>query len=202
MKLYHTPTSPFVRKVLVMAHEAGVADRIDTVFLRPSPMQTDPTLSRDNPLSKIPTLVLDDGSTLYDSPVICEYLDSLHTGPKLLPEGTDRWRVLRVQALCDGILDAAILVFYERANRPTAMQWPDWLHGQSAKATQGLDVLEHEAKHFGPTVDLAQVAAGAALGWLEFRNVLGDIRTGRPTLFGWYDAFCKRPSMVATAPRG
>ena len=123
MRLYHTPTSPFVRKVMVAAHETGLVDRIETVFLRPVPMQPDPVLSKENPLSKIPVLITDDGP-LFDSPVICEYLDTLHGGRKLVePSGPERFRTLRTQALCDGILDAAIVVFYEKQNRPKELHW-------------------------------------------------------------------------------
>jgi glutathione S-transferase len=202
--LYHTPTSPFVRKVLVSAHELGLADRIETKFLRPVPTEPDPTLSASNPLSKIPALILDDGTALYDSAVICDYLDALHGGPpRLVPaSGPARWRVLRGQALCDGILEAAILVFYERNTRPAEIHHVPWLNGQIRKATQGLDALDREAASFGADVDLAQICAGVTLGWLEFRGVLGDVRASRPALFAWYDRFRERPSMKATAPHG
>lgn len=201
MKIYYTPTSPFVRKVLVCARELGLADRIETELLRPTPTKADPTLSKANPLNKIPALVLDDGSTLYDSPVICEYLGTLAEGPSLVPaSGPDRWRVLRQQALCDGILDAGILHFYEKAHRPNNLWWNPWLDGQREKATQGLDALESEVETFGATVDLAQICAGVTLGWLEFRDVFGELRSSRPKLFQWYDRFAERPSMVATIP--
>lgn len=201
MKLYHTPTSPFVRKVMVTAHELGLAGRIETVFLRPTPVKTDPELSKQNPLSKIPALVLDDGSSLYDSGVICEYLQTLASGVTIIPpSGADRFRVLRQHALCNGVLDASVLVFYERQHRPKELQWEPWISGQIEKATQGLDALEHEAKHFGGHPDLGQIAAAVAIGWLEFRNVLGDLRKGRPALFVWYDRFAERPSMKATVP--
>jgi len=202
VKLYYTHTSPFVRKVRVVAHETGLDARIEPVFLRPTPTRADPTLSRENPLSKIPALVLDDGTSLYDSPVICEYLDGLHEGRKLIPaSGEARWRVLRTQALADGILDAGILVFYERAFRPKELQWSPWLDGQTEKVTQGLDALEREAARFTPEIDLGQIAAAVTLAWLEFRNVVGDIRASRPTLGAWYETFRARPSMVATEPR-
>lgn len=201
MKLYFTPTSPYVRKVLVTAHELGLADRIETEFLRPSPTKADAVLSARNPLAKIPALVTDEGDALYDSPVICEYLGSLATGVSLVPSsGPERWRVLRTQALCDGVLEAAILVFYERAHRPKELWWPDWLDGQSEKATQGLDALEREAEGWGDAPDLGQIAAGVTLGWLEFRNVLGDLRASRPKLFAWYERFAARPSMQRTIP--
>ncbi len=201
MKLFYTPTSPFVRKVLVVAHELGLAGRIETVLLRPSPMMSDPTLSRANPINKIPALVTDDGDSLYDSPVICEYLNTLAPERPLVPaSGHDRWRVLRVQALCDGVLDASILTFYERAQRPKELWWPAWIDGQTQKARQGLDALEAEVARFGDEVDLAQICAGVALGWIEFRDVLGDIRATRPKLAAWYERFRARPSMRATEP--
>jgi glutathione S-transferase len=203
MKLYYTPTSPFVRKVLVAAHELGLADRIETVLLRPTPTQADATLSRDNPLNKIPALVLDDGASLYDSPVICEYLDALAGGGRLLPAASPaRWDVLRAQALADGVLDASILVFYERLHRPKELHWDAWLAGQTQKALQGLDALDALAPRFGDAPDLGQVAAACAVGWLEFRAPFGDVRAGRPALAAWYERFAARPSMTATAPRG
>jgi glutathione S-transferase len=202
VKLYYTPTSPYVRKVLVAAHELGVAGRVETALLRPSPVKTDPVLSRENPLSKIPALVLDDGESLYDSPVICEYLETLATTRIVPAAGLERFRVLRRQALADGILDASVLVFYERAHRPEALWWPAWLDGQTEKATQGLDALERDAATFGDTVDLGLIATACTLGWLEFRNVLGDLRPTRPTLFTWYDRFRQRESMKRTEPHG
>ncbi|MEZ4451534.1 MAG: glutathione S-transferase [Nannocystaceae bacterium] len=203
MQLYFTPTSPYVRKVLVAAHELGLRDRIETTFLRPVPMTADPTLSALNPLSKIPALVTDEGA-LYDSAVICEYLDALEPragGPRLIPPvGPDRWRTLRVQALCDGILEAAILVFYETSTRPAEHHWAPWLDGQRTKAIQGLDALEREAASFGEAVDLGQISAAVTFGWLEFRGFLGDPRAARPTLSAWFDRFRQRPSMQATEP--
>ncbi len=205
VRLYHTTTSPFVRKVLVAAHELGLADRIETVFLRPVPTSADPTLSRANPLNKIPALELDDGSALYDSHVICEYLDAIRpdaSKPGILPAaGPERFRVLRQEALCDGILDAAILVFYERASRPKELWWPAWLEGQSEKARQGVDALAAEVGDFGERVDLGTISAAITLGWLEFRAPLGPLREGRERLFAWYDAFRERPSMRATEPK-
>lgn len=204
MKLFHTPTSPFVRKVMVTAHELGAP--LATVFLRPSPMAPDATLSASNPLSKIPALVLDPhegGEVLYDSPVICEYLDATF-GPRLLPAaGPERWRTLKLQALADGVLDAGILVFYERTQRPKELHWEAWLAGQTTKVLQGLDALDALAADWGDgpdAVDLGRIAAACALGWLAFRDVVGPMREGRERLFAWYDRFAQRPSMVATAP--
>lgn len=198
MKLFYTPTSPFVRKVRVLAHELGIA--LETELLRPSPMTPDPVLSKQNPLSKIPALVLDDGTTLYDSVVICEYLDSLAGGRLIPAQGPERWRVLRIQALADGILDAGILVFYERSQRPPELHWESWIGGQTAKVNQGLDALEREVAGFAAEVDLGQIACGAMLGWLDLRAPAGDFRAGRPALAAWYAGFLARPSMQATLP--
>jgi glutathione S-transferase len=201
MKLYHTPTSPFVRKVMVVAHERGLADRIETVFLRPTPVSPDPVLSRSNPLSKIPALVIDGTETLYDSHVICEYLDTLGDAPRLLPErGPSRFTVLRREALADGMLDAGISSFYERTMRPAALQWDAWLEGQTQKVRQALDALEGEAPSFPAAIDLGLISIAVTLGWLEFRVVLPDLFAGRPALERWYRELAQRPSMQATIP--
>ena len=201
MKLYYTPTSPFVRKVLVAAHELGLAGRIETVTLRPTPMKASPELSNVNPLSKIPAMVTDAGTTLFDSRVICEYLDTLHAGAKLVPEaGPQRWRVLRTQALGDGILEAGIQVFYERMHRPKELQWQPWSAGQAEKAGQALDALEAKLEALQGPVDLGQITIACTIGWLEFRDVLPAVRERRTQLFTWYDEFRERPSMKATVP--
>ncbi|MBK8261175.1 MAG: glutathione S-transferase [Nannocystis sp.] len=201
MKLFYTPTSPFVRKVLVVAHELGISGEIELTFLRPTPTQVDPTLSPVNPLSKIPALVLEDGEVLYDSAVLCEFLDT-RAGGRLIPRaGPQRWRTLRAQALCDGILEAGVAVFYERHLRPQELHWQPWLEGQLQKARGGLDALEEAAAGFDPLhVGLDQICAGVTVGWLELRGLLGDVRAGRPRLAAWYERFAARPSMVATAP--
>lgn len=204
MRLYFTESSPFVRKVLVAAHELGVQGRIETTFLRPSPRKADPELSKANPLSKIPALVTDDGTTLFDSRVIVEYLHTLAPADAhaLVPSsGPSRFRVLRTQALCDGILEAGIAVRYEQVERPEAMWFEPWLTGQTEKANQGFDALEREAASFGSDVDLAQICAAITFGWFEFRNPIGDIRKGRPALTKFYEAFLARPSMQATMPK-
>jgi len=203
MKLLTSTTSPFVRKVLVLAHEAGLADRLTRHDVLTSPTAPDDSLLAANPLAKLPALVLDDGGTLYDSRVICEYLDGLHGRPRFLPEaGPARWSVLRRQALADGLLDAGILVRYEHVLRPEALRWSSWTAAQALKVTHALDALEAEARapRGDAAVDLGDIATGCALGWLEFRNPLPDVRVRRPALFAWYDAFRERPSMRATEP--
>ena len=202
MKLYFTATSPFVRKVLVSAHELGVMDRIETAFVRPMPMEPNAELSRTNPLSKIPALILEDGNALFDSPVICEYLESIASPKRIIPTAPgDRFRVLRTQALADGILEAAILVFYEQTQRPKELHWIPWISGQTEKARQGLHALENDVDGLRGEIDLGQIAVGAMFGWLDFRGVIPDLRTLVPKLAAWFDAFRERPSMRATEPQ-
>jgi len=198
MQLRYSPTSPFVRKVAVLLHETGLADGVvlETVDGWSEPEQ----LTDDNPLSMVPTLVLGDGSTLYDSPVICEYLDRLHDGTPMIPaDGDVRWQVLREQALADGILDCAVLTFVELQRRPEELRWDWWLELKRRAITRSLDWLERELAAFEGRVDLGTVSIGVALGYLDLRGAVGEWRTGRPGLAAWYADFAQRPSMIATA---
>jgi glutathione S-transferase len=203
MKLYYSAASPYVRKVMVTAIEAGLDKKIEAVPTVVTPTKPNVDVAHDNPLMKVPTLVTDGGEVLYDSRVICEYLDSLHTGRKLIPaSGGERWRALRLQALGDGMLDAGILTRYETFLRPEEKRWPDWIQGQLRKVTQGLDAAEQEADAFDSQLDIGQIAVACAIGWLEFRKPAGDIRPGRPKLFKWYEKISRRPSMQTTVPKG
>jgi len=209
MKLYTSGPSPFVRKVLVVAHEIGLASAIISVPVVLSPIAPDAGLSSKNPLGKIPALELEDGTVLYDSRVICEYLDSRHTGRKLIPEaGAARWSTLRHEALADGILDAGIAVRYETFLRPEPLRWSSWVEGQCQKVLASIDVLSAECAGFSEQIDLGQIAITCSLGWLEFRKPLDsdprgpvDLRARAPRLFDWYERTRKRPSFVATEPR-
>jgi glutathione S-transferase len=201
MKLLYSPASPYARCCLVHAHEVGLADQIELVNTAASPVVMNPELAKANPLAKVPTLMLDDGSALYDSRVICAWLDAHAKGPTMIPPGPARWAVERTVALANGILDAGILVRYELALRPADKHWPEWIANQSKKALQGLDVLNAECGSWSATIDLGQIATACALGWLEFRKPVGEMRATRAKLFGWYDQFCKRPSMQATEPK-
>ena len=201
MKLYHSPASPFVRKALVAAHETGLAERIEIVTVALTPVASNAELDEENPLGKIPALILEDGTALFDSPVICEYLDTRHDGPRLFPAGgPERWTALRRQALADGLLDAAILCRYETFLRPAERQWTDWVDGQRAKFRRALDALEGEADSFGDAVDIGTIAAGCAADYLDFRSLDDGWRDTRPRLAGWLDGFVERPSMQATRP--
>lgn len=201
MKLRYSPTSPYVRKVAVTAIELGLAGRIERVPTNTQDPDSD--LSHDTPLAKVPALVLDDGQALYDSPVICEYLDSLHDGLKIFPPtGAERWRALRQQALADGMLDAAILRLMENARRPAEFRWQGWDDHQKAKVARGLDSLEAEAAAAaldGP-LTIGQITVGCTLGYLDFRYPQDAWRDGHPNLTAWYEGFAARASMADTVP--
>ncbi len=200
MKLRHSPTSPFVRKVLVLAHEVGLADRIEVLPTDAWSETTD--LVSQNPLSKVPTLVLDDGAVLYDSPVICEYLDGLHAGEPRLPRGgAERWAVLRLQALADGMMESAVAVFIERVRRPEDRRWEASVAREQATLGRALDHLEPRAGELASEPPhLGAIAVACALGYLDLRGAVGDWREGRPALTAWFAGFAARPSMRATAP--
>lgn len=200
MKLYHSPASPYVRKVMVLAQETGLLDRIEIAPVSTTPMAPDANVAAANPVKKIPALVTDDGMTLFDSPVICEYLDSLSTGKKAFPEGQARWEALRLQAAADGMLDAALLVVYEGRFREEAMRNAAWTDAQLAKITGALDAFEAAAGSFGDRVDIGTISVGCGLGYVDFRLGHLNWRTARPKLAAWYETFSARPSMQATKP--
>lgn len=200
MKLRFSPSSPYARKVVVVAHERGLASRIELMPASTSPVEPNADVARDNPLAKIPSLTLDDGSTLYDSRVIAEYLDQLAGARLFPPPGPHRWTALRQQALADGLLDAAILIRYERVLRPAEKQWPDWIDGQFGKIERALDAFENEAVSLEKPLTIGAIAAACALGYLDFR--FGDFnwRKSRVRLTSFYAKFSERPSMMATRP--
>ncbi|MFZ1426195.1 MAG: glutathione S-transferase [Geminicoccaceae bacterium] len=204
MRLHSNPASPFGRKVKVLAMEAGLFDRLEIHTVQTTAVGPDPSLVADNPLGKIPCLVLDDSTALYDSRVICEYLDSLHAGSRFFPtDGPARWTALRLQALADGIMDAALLARYEAFLRPEANRWPAWIDGQLDKAVRGLERLEEvELANFKDRVDIGAVTVACALGYIDFRFPSLTWRDTRPGLTAWYETFALRPSMQATRPPG
>lgn len=202
MKLIFAPTSPFVRKVMVVARELGLDGAIETQFNPASPLTRDPALVSANPLGKIPALILDDGTALYDSPVICEYLAATAGDTALFPPaGPARWAALTQQALADGLLDAAIANRYETVVRPEATRWEGWTQAQLAKVAGALDEIERLAPMLGAAPTIGTIAIGCALGYLDFRYGVLDWRTGRPAAATWFAAFDERPAMAATRPR-
>ena len=201
MKLPYSPASPYARKVLVLAHETGLIDRIAVTVAGASPTGPSAEVAAHNPLGKIPALVLEDGAALYDSRVICEYLDNLSAGPRLFPEGAARWDALTRQALADGLLDAALLTRYERVLRPEPHRWDAWEAGQVGKIRAALDRFESLVGGM-PALDIGTVALGCALGYLDLRFPDLAWREGRPAVAAWYAEFERRPSMEATVPKG
>jgi len=165
MKIYYSTASPFVRKCLVVAHERGFAERIEHLPQAAHPIyRNDINLLSDNPLGQLPTFVCDDGQVLYDSRVICEYLDSLPAGSRLIPEdGPERWDCLTAQSLADGMTGAALLARYEKLMRPESLQWPVWADAQLQKVQSGLVWLDRAAPNFGGHVDLGKIAFACTL---------------------------------------
>ncbi|HEX6112996.1 MAG TPA: glutathione S-transferase N-terminal domain-containing protein [Geminicoccaceae bacterium] len=201
MKLHHNIASPFVRKVMAVAIETGQEDRLERITRMMTPVKPDADLAKDNPLGKVPCLITDEGVALYDSRVICEYLDSLHGGPKMFPPaGPARWTALRRQAEADGIMDAGVLARYETFLRPEQRRWPEWIEAQKLKFRRALDSLEAEAEDFGEIVDIGAIAIGCALGYLDFRYGDEAWRAPRPRLAAWFERLSERPSMARTAP--
>lgn len=199
MKLIYNPASPYVRKVRVLAIEAGLMDGIELAKVNITPVGPDEALCASNPIGKIPTLVLDEGGALYDSRVICEYLDELHHTSRLFPRrGQARWTALRRQALADGILDAAVGTRYETFLRPEGLRWPEWIEGQMQKIRRSLDVLEDET--LGDEVDIGTISVACALGYLDFRYPQEGWRDSRPRLAAWFEGFSARASMSETRP--
>lgn len=202
MKLFFSPASPFVRKVMVVAHELGVADRVEKLACAAWPTKRDMTIVAHNPLGQVPTAIIDDGSPLFDSRVICEYLDAAHGGGALFGSGQTRWRNLVDQSIADGILDAALLVRYETVARPAELKWTDWEKGQADKVASSLDLLERRAVDLSERVDIGTITVGCALGYLDFRFADLDWRASRPGLATWFERFSERPSMKHSAPVG
>ena len=198
MELTFSPTSPYTRKILILAHELGIADRIKLMPI--NPRADTERLVPLNPLSKIPALVTDKGEAIYDSPVICEYLDTEFGKNRFIPAGEQRWQVLTVAALADGILDAAILVRNERA-RKAEQQSPEWIAWQMKRVNNGLDRLEQLVGGFGEAVDLRHAAVASALGYLILRMPDDGFLKSRPKLANWYKTNSQRPSFQKTEPK-
>ncbi len=200
MKLHWSPRSPFVRKVMVVAHEVGVVDRIELVRTVVVMTKVNPDIMPDNPLGKIPTLVLDDGRPIYDSLIICEYLDALSDKPSLFPaQGDAKWEALTRHALGQGLTDALIL-WRNELNRVPEKQLEPLLASLQTKVVASLDLLETLApKLTALPFDIGHAAIGCACGYLDFRFAEFDWRAGRPALTAWHATFEARPSAQATA---
>ena len=197
MKLHWSPRSPFVRKVMIAAHELGLADRLQTVRTVVRLGKPNDALLPDNPLSKIPTLVLDDGRVLFDSLTIIEYLNEL-AGGRLFPPASARYNALTRHALGTGLLDLLVLFRNER-DKPPERQTAEWLDSFAAKTEATLNRLEHDAPTFAALpFDIGHIGIGCALSYLDFRFADLPWRTARPALAAWHAAFSARPSARAT----
>jgi glutathione S-transferase len=202
MKLLGSPTSPYVRKVSVLLAETEQTEKVEMASGAGTPLAPNEATVAANPLGKVPCLVRPSGPALFDSRVIGQYLDSLHEGRKLYPEGEALWNVLTLEALADGMLDAALLVVYEGRLRPDDIRFPDWMTAQRAKVERSIDQLEARwIAHLEGPIDAGQIAVACALGYIEFR--LPDLtwRDAHPALARWFDAFASRPSMQDTVPK-
>lgn len=202
MKLIWSPTSPFARKVRVAAIELGLSDRIELVTADLRPGKYDSAFARDvNPLRKLPALVTDDGDTLIDSLVICDYLDALAGGGRLIPRGTtERARVLTAHTVASGMTDALVLLRYETFLRPEELRWPVWCEDQWQRAWSGLEWFEQRAGMLGANVDIAQLALACALDYFDLRFADRPWRASFPKLAAFAATFNERPAMKATAP--
>jgi glutathione S-transferase len=198
MKLHWSPRSPYVRKVMIVAHELGLMDRIETVRTVVGGTTPHLALMQVNPLGKIPTLMLEDGTALYDSPVICEYLDTLHDGPKLFPPWSERLIALRQLALGDGMLDIALAWVGERF-RSTERQSAPHMALWEAKLRACVDSLEIETDALDAgALTIGHIGIGVALSYLDFRFDGLRWRDGHERLAAWHATFDARPSVVAT----
>lgn len=206
MKLFWTPASPFTRKVCIAARELGLWERIEVV---PTTWPLDwgyrtvdftPGLAEANPVARIPTLVTDTGHALGESTLALLHLDMLAGGNRLIPAGDDKWRMWSLYAVADGLIEAQVGMRAELL-RPAATRSEDYVAKQRVRIARCLDAIEARAEELDGPLDLAQIAAGVACGYQDWRDWLEDFRPGRPALAAWYDRFARRPSMQATEPQ-
>ena len=197
MKLYYANTSPYARKARMTVIENGLQDRVELIFA--NPFEENAELKSTNPLGKIPALVTDDGQVIFDSPVICAYLDNLSTSGRLIPAGPERWEILTQEALTDGILDAAYAIVME-CRRDDELQSPMWLERWTNAILRSVEAVEDDISRFEGDLTIAQIGLGAALGYLQFRLPDLDWQKNCPNTSAWFGAFSGRPSMTETKP--
>ena len=202
MRLFHSPASPYVRKVMILLIETGQLADVTLVPATGSPLDPGSMPVAQSPLGKIPCLERPDGPALFDSRVICRYLDD-RAGGRLYPPPPRLWETLTLEALADGVLDAALLMRYETHVRPEAARSPAWIDGQWAKIARALDTVEDRwIAHLNGRFDMGQAALACALGYIGFRHAQRDWRTGRPLLSQWADRVSTRESLASTVPTG
>ncbi len=199
MQLLDNPASPYCRKIKVLLRETGLVDRVELVETAGHPTDPNNAALAHNPLGKIPTLLRADGPSIYDSRVICRYLDT-KSDTSLYPDGR-LFDVLTIEATADGIMDAAVLMVYESRSRAEDKRDPAWVEAQWAKIVLALDVIEARwMSHLRGPLDMGQIAAACALGYLDFRHADRDWRASHAVLSDWHSEFANRESMVATQP--
>ena len=202
MQLYLSPLSPYGRKVNVVLKEISRVKNIEVKVSSASGTPLDPGNSpiQYNPLGKIPVLIREDGVALYDSRVICRYLDSLAT-LNLYKNNNQHWEMLTLEATAEGIIDAALLMAYEWRLRSEEIRFPDWIEGQWSKVDRALDTLENKwMEQLDDKLNIGQIGVGCALGYLDFRNADRDWREKHKTLSNWFKGFSQRESMSTTVP--
>ncbi len=199
MKLLMAGPSPFARKVLVVLEETNQSADVERVTVVAAPGGTEAALAAANPVGKIPALVRADGPTLYDSRVICRFLDA-RAGAGLYPP-SDPWATLTLEATADGMMDAAVSMVYEKRFRPAEIVSDQWIEAQWEKVARTLEAIEARwMAHLNGPMDIGHIAVGCALGYLDFRHEDRGWHSGCPTLAEWYEGFAARPSMQSTTP--
>ncbi|TPX31777.1 hypothetical protein SmJEL517_g04953 [Synchytrium microbalum] len=205
MKLYYSPTSPFVRKVVIVAREVGLFEELELIPVAVAPYEVNPGTSSvqgaGNPLGKIPTLIIEDGTALFDSRVIVQYLAALKPAKGIIPTDIkEQFRAKKREAMADGLCDAGILVRYEGV-RPIEKQWPNWVEGQTRKLTAVFDAMEAEVPDMASSLaTIGEIAFVCALGWYDFR--MGPAwRDTHPKLAAWYKTVENLPVVTETAPK-
>lgn len=202
MKLIFAPASPFARKVRILIKELRLEDSVNLQDAGAvTPVSNNTELNLINPLGMLPALELDNGDSLYDSPVICEYLNHIADGPFFPSDSNRRFQTLGLQALGDGILDISVALRYETAIRPEKQQWQTWIDHQHEKVERGLDALEARCEQFEDSPLIGEITVACVLGYRDFRYADIDWRNNRPKLLAWYDQMTKRASIAATMPK-
>jgi len=200
MKLFYTKASPFARKARASIIELGFEEEVELCEITQLTVPTNfiPELTKENPLGKVPVLVLDDGSHIADSIVIAEYFDSL-AGPRLFPQDASRWRALTLQAQADGIMEAGVVCRLEGI-RPEHLQWQEWRDAHKRKIISALDAIEADPSYLEPNFHIGHLALVCAIEWIEFRGVYHETKEGRPNLPAWFDEVTERASLRLTRP--
>jgi glutathione S-transferase len=197
VKLYYSPTSPYARKVLAVAHEKGLSGKIEKLPAR----EPGVNLDRMNPLDKVPTLVTDDGEVLIESALISQYIDEIGSGRKLYPaSGKERRRMLQLEAIGHGVCDAAVLCRMEgRMHKPEQIS-PEWIERQQKKLKRGFAAMEKALDELGSDVTPAHITYGVTLYFIEMHKIAPGWREANPKLAKWYDEFSRTPCMASTEP--